>query len=216
MISSNFLVLSIVLVAGFFLSACSDGRAPELNDPASADETAPEQFKVRFETTKGPFVVEVNREWSPNGADRFYNLVGMGFFDDVAFFRVIDGFVVQFGISGDPAVNAAWENATIEDEPVKAPNLRGYLTYAMGGPNSRTTQLFINLTDNRNLDAMNFAPFGRVIEGMEVVDSLYSDYGEGAPQGRGPSQPKIQSEGNEYLKENFPELDYIVETEIVE
>lgn len=186
-----------------------------LLDPASASERAPERFRVRFDTTRGPFTVEGVREWAPRGADRFYNLVRIGYFDDVAFFRVIGGFVVQFGISGNPAVNEKWRVAAIQDEPVRTSNQRGFLTYAMGGPNTRTTQLFINLVDNPQLDEMSFAPFGQVVEGIDVVDSLYADYGEGAPRGRGPAQDRIHSEGNRYLRENFPRLDYIVKAALV-
>ncbi len=180
-----------------------------LLDPSLANEKAPETFRVRFETTKGDFVVAVTRAWAPLGADRFYNLVKIGFFKDIAFFRVIEGFMVQFGIHGDPAISAAWRDAQIGDDPVQQSNLRGYLTFATAGPDTRTTQLFINFKDNSRLDASGFAPIGRVVEGMDVVDSLYAGYGEGAPQGQGPSQALAQSEGNAYFKEKFPQLDYI-------
>ncbi len=194
-----------------------DPPRPEsaLLDPSLATERAPDRFRVRFETTRGPFTVEAVREWAPRGTDRFYNLVRIGFFEDLAFFRVIDGFVIQFGISGNPEVGGRWRTAALEDEPVRASNRRGYITYAMGGPNSRTTQLFINLADNARLDDMGFAPFGQVVEGMGVVDSLYSEYGEGAPRGRGPAQDRIHSEGNRYLREHFPRLDYIVKVELI-
>lgn len=187
-----------------------------LSNPAEAQEQAPEQFKVLFETTKGPFTLEVNRDWAPLGADRFYNLVQVGYFENIAFFRVLDGFVAQFGIHGDPEISRAWRNANIADDSVKESNRRGYITYAMAGPNTRTTQLFINLVNNPRLDGMNFAPFGRIVEGMDVVDSLHSGYGEGAPHGRGPSQAHIQQQGNEYLKRDFPELDYVLSAEIKE
>ena len=181
-----------------------------LTKPSEADETAPDSFKVKFETTKGDFVVEATREYSPAGVDRFYNLVKIGFFEDIAFFRVLDGFVVQFGIHGDPDVALAWQDATIPDEDVVVSNKPGFLTYAKGGPDTRSTQFFINLVDNGpSLDARGFPPIGKVVEGMDVVKSLYSGYGEGAPMGRGPSQAKITSLGNEYLREEFPELDYI-------
>jgi peptidyl-prolyl cis-trans isomerase A (cyclophilin A) len=202
-------VLTVLILAG-----CGSSE-PGLMDPAATGEQAPENFKVRFETTRGPFVVEVHRDWAPIGADRFYNLVKMGYFSDIALFRVIKGFVVQFGISGDPEVSARWKDAAIPDEPVRAQNRRGFLTYAMGGPNSRTTQLFISLVDNVRLDRMGFAPFGEVVEGMTIVDSFYGGYGEGAPQGQGPSQDRIYAEGNRYLRESFPKLDYIVKAEIV-
>ena len=159
-----------------------------LLDPPHATEQAPDRFRVRFETTKGPFVIEVTRAWAPRGADRFYNLVRVGYYDDVAFFRVIENFMVQFGIHGDPAVNAAWRQARIPDDPVTQSNKRGMVTYAMAGPDTRTTQLFINFRDNAGLDGQGFSPFGRVVEGLSVVDSLYSGYGEGAPSGMGPSR----------------------------
>ena len=180
-----------------------------LLDPSRATEKAPEHFRVRFETTKGPFVVEVTRAWAPRGADRFYNLVRAGYYDDVAFFRVIENFMVQFGINGDPAVNRAWRQAQIQDDPVSQSNKRGMVTYAMAGPDTRTTQLFINFKDNTGLDGQGFAPFGRVVEGLPVVDSLYSGYGEGAPRGMGPDQGRAQSEGNAYLKGSFPKLDFV-------
>ena len=190
-----------------------------LLDPTSAamTATAPDSYRVRFETTAGDFVVEVRRALSPNGADRFYNLVRNGYYEDVRFFRVIDGFMAQFGMHGDPQVTAAWRAAPIQDDPVAASNARGTVTFAMTGqPNSRTTQVFINYRDNSNLDAMGFAPFGEVVEGMDVVDQLHSGYGEGAPNGSGPSQAQIQSEGNEYLASEFPELDYIERATILE
>ena len=160
-----------------------------LLDPSKASETAPDTFKVKFETTKGAFTVQVNRKWAPLGADRFYNLVKVGFFSEVAFFRAISGFMVQFGIHGDPKVAAAWRPARIKDDPVDskvASNTRGKLTFAMAGPDTRTSQLFINYSDrNARLDGMGFPPIGEVIEGMSVVDSLHTGYGEGAPRGRG-------------------------------
>ncbi len=187
----------------------TDGNA--LLNPALANEKAPETFKVKFRTSKGDFTVECKREWSPLGADRFYNLVKIGFFTDVAFFRVIEGFMAQFGIHGDPAVSAKWRSANIKDDPVIKSNKRGYISYAMAGPDTRSTQFFINFGNNANLDSMGFSPFAKVIEGMDVVDSIYSGYGEGAPSGRGPGQHIIQSRGNEYLKKDFPQLDYIIE-----
>lgn len=184
-----------------------------LMDPSKAKESAPETFKVKFETTKGAFTVQVNRTWAPKGADRFYNLVKVGFFSDIAFFRAISGFMVQFGIHGDPKVAEVWRSERISDDPVDpkvASNTRGKLTFAMAGPNTRTTQLFINYADrNSRLDSMGFPPIGEVIEGMNVVDSLHTGYGEGAPRGRGPAQNRLQSEGNAYLKADFPQLDYI-------
>jgi len=185
--------------------------------PENATATAPETFRVRFDTTKGPFVVEVIREWAPNGADRFYNLVKLGYFTDVAFFRIVSGFMAQFGIHGDPAIAAKWKKATILDDPVKQSNQRGFITYAASrAQNSRTTQMFINYTNNARLDNMRFAPFGRVIQGMDVVDILHADYGDGAPRGRGPNQARIESQGNQYLREAFPLLDYIKSATLVE
>jgi peptidyl-prolyl cis-trans isomerase A (cyclophilin A) len=182
---------------------------PDLSAPAGLTEKAPESFKARFETSKGSFTVEVTRSLAPNGADRFYNLVKAGYFTDVQFFRVISGFMCQFGIHGDPKVAAAWRAASITDDPVKGSNTRGAITFATAGPNTRTTQLFINLVDNERLDGMGFSPFGKVSEGMDVVDKIYSGYGEGAPRGVGPDQGRIQQEGNAYLKKEFPKLDYI-------
>jgi cyclophilin family peptidyl-prolyl cis-trans isomerase len=186
-----------------------------LLDPPHATEQAPDRFRVRLETTKGPFVIEVTRAWAPRGADRFYNLVRVGYYDDVAFFRVIENFMVQFGINGDPAVNAAWRQARITDDPVTQSNKRGMVTYAMAGPDTRTTQLFINFRDNAGLDGQGFAPFGRVVEGLSVVDSLYAGYGEGAPSGMGPEQGRAQGEGNAYLKGRFPKLDFVKTARIV-
>jgi peptidyl-prolyl cis-trans isomerase A (cyclophilin A) len=181
----------------------------KLMKPDSLTEKAPETFRVKFETTKGDFVLDVTRSWAPRGADRFYNLVKHGYYDECRFFRVLSGFVAQWGINGDPALNRVWRNATIQDDPVVESNRKGYITYAMGGPNTRTTQLFINLADNTRLDGMGFSPFGRVSEGMEVVESLHADYGEGSPRGMGPEQGRIQMEGNKYLVEQFPKLDRI-------
>jgi peptidyl-prolyl cis-trans isomerase A (cyclophilin A) len=185
-------------------------------DPSTLKEKAPDTFKAQFDTTKGKFVIEVKRDLSPNGADRFYNLVRSGYFKDVAFFRVIPGFMAQFGIHGDPKVSAAWRPARIDDEPVKAGNTRGAITFAKGGPNSRTTQLFINFADNSRLDAMGFPSFGKVVEGMDVVDKINGEYGDGAPNGRGPDQGRIQAEGNAFLKKDFPNLDYINSATIVQ
>jgi peptidyl-prolyl cis-trans isomerase A (cyclophilin A) len=184
-------------------------------DPAKLTATAPETFKAQFDTTKGKFTIEVTRSLSPNGADRFYNLVRSGFFTDIAFFRVIPGFMCQFGIHGDPAVSAKWRDANIADDPVKGSNTRGTITFATAGPNTRTTQVFINFADNTGLDGQGFSPFGKVTDGMDVVDKINSEYGEGAPQGNGPDQGRVQAEGNAYLKKDFPNLDYIKSATIV-
>jgi len=176
---------------------------------------APDQYTVELDTTKGPILIDVRREWAPHGADRFYELVQNGYYNDVAFFRVISGFMAQVGISGDPALNTEWREKRIPDDPVKASNARGIATFATSGPNSRTTQVFINFSDNSRLDGMGFAPFGK-IKDMTTVDALYNGYGEGAPRGRGPDQGRMQSEGNAYLRESFPKLDYIKSAKVIE
>jgi peptidyl-prolyl cis-trans isomerase A (cyclophilin A) len=190
---------------------------PPLLDPSSEAMNAapPDTFKVLFETTAGDFVVEVERSLSPEGARRFYNLVRHGYYDGVRFFRVVPGFVVQFGISGNPEVSSAWRGARIPDDPVVASNERGMVTYAMGGPDTRTTQLFINLVDNTRLDDQGFAPIGRVTGGMDAVDRLHGGYGDGAPRGQGPEQSRIQSEGDAYLARDFPLLDQVIRARIV-
>ena len=184
-----------------------------LKTPASLKEMAPATYKVDFDTSAGMIVVEVHRDWAPNGADRFYNLVKNGYYDNVRFFRVISGFMVQFGISGDPALNTIWRGSRIPRDPVKQSNTRGYITYAMqggaSGPDTRTTQVFINFGDNVGLDQQGFAPFGKVSKGMDIVEKLYSQYGEGATNGRGPDQEKLQNEGNAYLMKDFPKMDFI-------
>lgn len=180
-----------------------------LLDPDQANEQAPDQYRVRLKTTKGDIVLSLTRSWAPRGVDRFYNLVRIGYFEELAFFRVIEGFMVQFGINGDRKVNDAWATAQIKDDPVKESNVRGFLTFATAGPNTRTTQLFINFRNNASLDQQGFAPIGEVVEGMDVVDSIYSGYGEGGPRGSGPNQDRIKAQGNPYLKKGFPELDYI-------
>ncbi len=186
-------------------------------DPSIATAQAPEVFLAEFTTTKGDFVVEAHRSWAPHGADRFYNLVKLGLYDDTRFFRAIPDFMVQFGIPGDPEVAAKWRDATISDDPVTQSNLRGFMSFAQTGqPNSRTTQVFICFENHPRLDASGFAPFAKVVRGMEVVDSLYKGYGEGAPSGQGPDQGRIQKEGNAYLDQAFPKLDRILTTRIVE
>jgi peptidyl-prolyl cis-trans isomerase A (cyclophilin A) len=201
-------LIATVALAGVSLGA-EQGGAAALKTPAALKETAPATFKVNFDTSAGPFVIEVRRALSPNGADRFYNLVNAGFFDGARFFRVIPNFMVQFGIHGDPAVSAAWRSARIGVDPVKTSNKRGFITYAMGGsPDTRTTQVFINFKDNANLDALGFAPFGEVVSGMDVVDKIYA-VGEGKPSGPGPEQGRIQAEGNAYLTKEYPKLDFI-------
>jgi len=176
----------------------------------TAADKAPEEYSVRFETSAGNFTLEVTRKWAPIGADHFYQLIQDKFYDDCRFFRVVPGFVVQFGINGDPSVQRTWRARNLQDEPVVASNMRGYITYAKSSaPDSRTTQLFINLKDNQNLDSIGFSPFGRVIEGMDVVDRITAEYREQAQQGL------IQSQGNAYLKSRFPNMDYIKTARIV-
>jgi peptidyl-prolyl cis-trans isomerase A (cyclophilin A) len=196
-----------MLIAMLTLPAFS--QSGNLGNPSALRETAPATYKARFETSKGTFVVDVNREWAPNGADRFYNLVKNGFYDGVRFFRVLDGFMAQFGINGDPAISAQWREARIQDDPVRQSNRRGFITYAMAGPGTRTSQVFINYGDNSALDKQGFSPFGQVSSGMNVVDALHNGYGEGAPRGQGPDQGRLQMEGNAYLAKNFPRLDFV-------
>jgi len=216
---------SLLILAGALLVGCPKNEEATAKTEAPAEEkipdkgppkpTTPAEYTVELDTTKGPILIDVHTEWAPIGAARFYELVKDGYFTDVAFFRVIPGFMAQVGISGDPAVNAKWRTKTIPDDPVMASNTRGTVTFATSGPNSRTTQFFINFGDNSRLDGMGFAPFGKV-QNMAVIDAIYSGYGEGAPRGRGPAQNRIQSEGNAYLRESFPKLDYIKSARIIE
>ena len=185
---------------------------------AASDDTtdrAPDKFAVALDTTKGTITIDVDRSFAPHGADRFYQLVKAGYYTDLAFFRVIPGFMAQIGLHGDPATNATWREKRIPDDPVNQSNTRGMVSFATAGPNTRTTQFFINFADNSRLDMSGFAPFGKVRD-MTVVDALYSGYGEGAPRGRGPSQALIQSRGNEYLRAQFPQLDYIKSAKVVD
>jgi peptidyl-prolyl cis-trans isomerase A (cyclophilin A) len=208
--------LSLLCALGLFLGAtATNAQTAAYTDPSKLTDKAPDSFKAVFDTTKGKITFEITRSLAPNGADRFYNLVKSGYFKDIAFFRVIPGFMCQFGIHGDPKVSAAWRQAAIQDDPVKGSNTRGTITFATAGPNSRTTQLFINFGDNTGLDGQGFAPFGKVVDGMDVVDKINGEYGEGAPGGNGPNQGLIQEQGNPYLKQNFPDLDYIKSATIV-
>jgi len=189
---------------------------PALTDPAQASATAPDQYTVKLETSEGDILIEVHRAWAPNGADRFYNLVEIGWFDEVRFFRNVAGFMVQFGMSPYPAATEAWKDATIPDDPVVESNKPLYVTFAKTGrPDSRSTQLFINHGDNANLDAMGFAPIGKVVGGADVVGKLHSGYGEGPPRGRGPDQGIITEYGNVYLADRYPDLDYIKHASVV-
>jgi len=185
-------------------------------DAPEMKEKAPEKYKVRFTTSQGAFTMAVTRAWAPLGADRFYHLVRGRFFEEARFFRVLEGFMVQFGIPADPAESTLWKEATITDDPVTESNTRGMVSYATSGIHTRTTQVFINYANNRKLDRSGFAPFGKVTEGMDVVDKFYSGYGEGAPSGDGPSQKRMERLGNPYLQADFPKLDYILKAEILE
>ena len=200
-----------LMFAVALLPAAAFAQKPSLKTPASLNEKAPDKYKARFDTSAGVFVIEVTREWAPLGADRFYNLVKNGFFDEARFFRAIEGFMVQFGIHADPAVSAVWRTARINDDPVKQSNRAMYITFANAGPNTRTTQVFINYGNNSQLDdpKMGFAPFGRVVEGEAAVKKIFTGYGEGAPRGKGPEQGRIQMEGNAYLNKEFPKMDYV-------
>jgi peptidyl-prolyl cis-trans isomerase A (cyclophilin A) len=177
--------------------------------------TAPAEYRVKFSTSKGDFIVKVTRDAAPKGADRFYTMVKSGFLDECRFFRVVSDFMVQFGVNGDPRVSAVWENSEITDDPVKLSNVRGALTFAMKGPDSRTTQLFINLKNNKRLDD-KFAPFGTVTEGMEVVDGLHAGYGDAPPNGSGPNQNLIKAKGNDYLNQDFKKLDFIKTARVID
>jgi cyclophilin family peptidyl-prolyl cis-trans isomerase len=199
------IALSAAAVAWAQSPPAATAKGAALRNPAALTEKAPAMYKVKFDTSAGAFEVQVHRDWAPLGADRFYNLVKAGFYDDVRFFRVIPDFMVQFGINGTPSVSTIWSRAQIKDDPVKQSNKRGYITFAMAGPNTRTTQVFINFQDNTNLDKQGFAPFGEVVQGMNVVDKLNSQYA-GKPQEQ---FVKIQTEGNAFLNKQFPKLDYV-------
>ena len=204
--SVGFLFLTALTLA---VAGCGGSKPPATVTPV------PDSYRVKFETTRGSFVVEVTRAWAPEGAERFFRLVEKQFYDDARFFRVVRNFVVQFGINGDPAVETRWRDLTMRDDAISESNRRGMVTYAMAGPNTRTTQVFINLKDNSRLDATGFAPFGRVVEGMDVVDHIYSSYGDAPPRGSGPDQSLIETQGNTYLDAKFPYLDRIRRARIV-
>jgi len=176
---------------------------PNLHQPATLIEQAPAEYDAKFATTRGDFVIHVTRAWAPLGADRFYNLVKHGYYSDASFFRIVPGFVVQFGLGADPKVNAAWRSANLKDDPVTQSNKPGYITFATAGPNTRTTQVFINLGNNNFLDRQGFSPFGQITSGMDVVQKLYSGYGEK------PDQGAITTQGKAYVDKNFPNLDRI-------
>jgi peptidyl-prolyl cis-trans isomerase A (cyclophilin A) len=206
--------LLAVLCVSVTAIACSKDSPPQEADstaraPSAAAPAAPDSFRVAFETTRGNVVVDVIRAWSPRGVDRFHELVNAGYFTDIAFFRVLPGFVAQFGMHGDPAVNRRWDDRPILDDPVVQSNKRGTIVFATSGPNTRGNQFFINYSDNTRLDGLGFSPFGRVIGGMSVVDSIYAGYGET------PDQSRVAADGNAYLKRTFPRLDYIKSARIV-
>jgi peptidyl-prolyl cis-trans isomerase A (cyclophilin A) len=219
MAMTKILPLAAVAAAALAMMGCSSSKEPaapaevpvkKAEPPVLKKTQAPDVFKVDFDTSKGPFVVEVHRDWAPIGVDHFYDLVQSKYYDGDRFFRVLKGFVVQFGLNGDPAVTAHWDNVSIPDDPVKQHNVRGTIVYATAGPATRTTQLFVNLANNSSqLDSQGFSPFGKVVSGMAIVESLYGGYGEGAPQGEGPDQNLAKSRGNDYLAGQFPRLDYI-------
>jgi peptidyl-prolyl cis-trans isomerase A (cyclophilin A) len=206
--------LTTLISVSVIAIACSKDSPPRAADsagrvPPQAATAAPDSFRVAFETTRGRFVVDVIRAWSPRGVDRFHELVDAGYFTDIAFIRVLPGFVAQFGMHGDPAVNERWADKRILDDPVVQSNKRGTIVFATSGPNTRGNQFFINYGENTRLDGMGFSPFGRVVEGMSVVDSIYAGYGET------PDQSRVTAEGNAYLKREFPRLDYIKSARIV-
>jgi peptidyl-prolyl cis-trans isomerase A (cyclophilin A) len=191
-------------------AAATAAARAKLKNPAALKDVAPAEYRASFDTSAGPFVILVHRSWAPKGADRFYNLVKYGFFDNDRFFRVMPNFMVQFGINGDPAIQGPWRDANITDEPVKQSNKRGMITFAKtGAPDSRSTQVFINFRDNGSLDGQGFSPFGEVVSGMEAVDKIYAQYGEQ------PDQMRIQAQGNAYLTQSFPKLDYVRKATIV-
>ncbi|HMD36680.1 MAG TPA: peptidylprolyl isomerase [Vicinamibacterales bacterium] len=195
--------VAVMTVAVPALLAAQAADTSKLKTPSALAEQAPAGYKAAFDTSAGKFVVEVHREWAPKAADRFYNLVKNGFYDECRFFRVVPDFMVQFGINGDPDVQSHWRAANITDDPVKQSNKRGYITFATAGKDTRTTQVFINFKANAGLDAQGFAPFGEVISGMETVDKINAEYEQK------PNQGSIQQNGNTYLKASFPKLDYV-------
>ncbi len=190
---------------------------PDNVTPESAENPVPvgEHYSAKFETSKGDVLIDVHPEWAPRGAARFKELIEAGVFDEARFFRVLPNFMAQVGIAADPKVSAKWSSNNIPDDPVKKSNTRGMVSFATSGPNSRSSQIFISTGDNDFLDSQGFSPFATVTKGMDVVDSLYSEYGEGAPQGSGPEQGRVQKEGNAYLNKEFPKLDYIKKATII-
>lgn len=203
-----------VLAASAFLAGCSKPPQPAAKEAAVADKPkaparAPDKFQAKFETTKGDFTVEVVREWAPRGADRFYELIDRHYFDGARFYRVVKKFIAQFGVSSDPNANQLWSQLKLVDDAAKQPNQRGFVAFAQAGPNSRTTQIFVNLADNSKLLGKTYAPFGKVVSGMDVVDQLYSGYGDMPPRGEGPDAAKYGTLGDQYLEQSFSKLDKI-------
>lgn len=220
-------VKPIAAIAGIVLALSSGGCARSgaasngpLLTPNDAElaQAAPDSFRVDVQTSRGPFTVIARRAWAPHGVDRFYYLTKHHYYDSTYFFRVIENFVAQFGISGAPNVNAAWENRRIPDDPMRHPNTRGTIAFASEGPNTRTVQLFINLKDNPKLDTYGggFPPIAEIVSGMNIAASLYDGYGEGAPSGLGPRQELIMGQGNAYLRRYFPQLDLLVHATIAQ
>lgn len=203
-------VLALVLTAAGCGSDEPEAPRDPLLYPKSLAEEAPPRFLARFETTAGTFVVDVHRDWAPRGADRFYTLVSNGYYDDTRIYRVVDGFMAQWGIHGDPLVDYQWQDETLTDDPVRTSNTRGRVAFAKGGAHSRTTEIFVSYKDNSSLDDRGFAPFGEVVEGMDVVDAFHSAYGDGPPRGEGPYQAQAHAQGNAYFDQEFPELDRVV------
>jgi cyclophilin family peptidyl-prolyl cis-trans isomerase len=209
------LAVLVALAAVAAAGACAKSPLPLLAPSAERlGEAGPDSFTVHVVTSRGPFDIKVHRDWAPRGADRLHYLAQAHYYDGVRFFRVVDNFVAQFGLHGDTAVSHAWRARRIDDDTVKRSNVRGTIAYAAGGPNTRTTQLFISYTDNSRLDARGFAVVAQVMSGMNVVDSLHKGYGEAAPGGKGPAQGRIVAEGNAYLMKEFPLLDYIITARI--
>ncbi len=196
-----------VLIAALLLSAC--------HKEAPKPVVVPQVFRVKFQTSKGDFVVEARRAWSPHGVDRFYELLRMKYFDQGRFFRVVPGFIAQFGVHRDFNVHAKWREYFIVDDPPQQKNLRGTLAYAMSGPDTRATEIFINLADNKALDDQGFVPFAKVVQGMDVVDQFYSGYGEVRPEGKYIEPGRVEGEANEYLTQRFPKLDFILHTQLL-
>lgn len=210
-------ILQLVIVICLAFSACAPAKNP-LSDPSAKEWTriAPDRYVVRIETTKGDFEIAIDRSNAPIGADRFYNLVSLGYYNDARFHRVVPGFITQFGLAGNPKHSQVWMNQPIKDDPNKISNVRGTIAFAFTEPNTRTTQLYINMVDNTRLDAGGFAPLGSISKGMEVVDQIYSGYGETAGGGvRRGNQSKIVAEGNAYLDREFPLLDKLISARIV-